>query len=69
MTQNNTQFDQSIKNLKAVSLAPEEKGRMFKSLLRYAETHQPVRTTVWSAFMRFFRGSATAKEATSYKIK
>lgn len=59
MTTNNTnidnQFDKSIKSLRAVSLTGEEKGKMFKALLHYAESHEPVRQTRLEALLSFFK--------------
>lgn len=59
MTINNNnmdKFEQSLQSLRKVSLAPEEKGALFKTLLKYAEAHPAVEMTVWQSFVRFFKG-------------
>lgn len=58
---NSNQFKNDLKAVRTVSLTPEEKGKMFKTLLHYAETHQPEKTTFIQSLVRFVRGLATYK--------
>lgn len=58
---NNNQFEHNLQAVRNISLTPEEKGKMFKTLLHYAETHQPVKTTFIQSLVRFVRGLATYK--------
>ena len=61
MTQNNTQFENNLKNLRKVSLTPRQKGEMLSVLRRYAESHKAEKVTLWAAFLNFFKKPKAAK--------
>jgi hypothetical protein len=67
MTKNNINqkeiaFEKGLQGLRKVSLAPEEKGAVFKSLLKYAESHQPATMSRWAAFVNFMKGLVVIRE-------
>jgi hypothetical protein len=55
-TTNNSQFEKDLNSLRKTSLSPDEKGKMFGSLLRYAETHPAkAKVEVIPLWMRLYK--------------
>ncbi|MBX4199096.1 hypothetical protein KW800_02355 [Candidatus Parcubacteria bacterium] len=61
MTIHKSQFENSLDKVRKVSLTSRQKGEMFAVLSRYAESHKPVKLSMWAAFLNFFKKPRAVK--------